>query len=49
MSEIDQAEMLYKQEYEALVEKDKKEGRDFNWLAFEEYKQMEFQWKFLRE
>jgi len=31
-------EKAYEKEYDMLVEKDKADGKDFNWMAFEEMK-----------
>ncbi len=49
VSEVDQMEKAYNQEYDLLVEKDKAEGKDFNWLAFEEMKKAQYFFKFLRD
>ncbi len=42
-------EKAYEKEYEMLVEKDKADGKDFNWMAFEEMKKAQYFFKFLRD
>jgi hypothetical protein len=36
VSSIDLMERAYQEEYQKLIEKDKLEGRDFNYIAWEE-------------